>query len=383
MYILNYHIDTKLVHGDQSYDRCTGAISYPIYQSATFKHQQLNHSTGFDYSRESNPTREKLENTIAILEGGRAGFAYSTGMAAISNLFHIFSSGDHIIVSNDLYGGTYRLFEELYKQYGLEFTYVDTSKLSNIQPSIKENTKAIFFETPTNPMMKVSNIREISKLAHSRNILTIVDNTFLTPYYQNPLKLGADVVVHSGTKFLGGHNDVLAGFLVLKENGVMADRIRLIQKTVGAVLAPFDSWLLLRGMKTLGLRMDRQQENAFKIVAWLKQNKNVETVYYPGIPEHEGHDICKSQATGFGSMISFTVRDALLVEDILKGVEVISFAESLGGVESLITYPMVQTHAAIPKEMLDELGINNRLLRLSVGIESAVDLIQDLERIMG
>jgi len=381
---MSTNIYTKLVHGDHSFDEKTGAISYPIYQSATFKHIGLNQSTGFDYSRESNPTRQKLESTLAILEGGSAAFAYSTGMAAIANLFSIFSSKDHIIVSDDLYGGTYRLFEELLcKQYGLEFTYVDTSSISKIEEALKQNTKAVFIETPTNPMMKISDIKGISKLTKEKELSLIVDNTFLTPYFQKPLELGADIVVHSGTKFLGGHNDVLAGVVIIKDSGDLADRLRLIQKTIGAVLAPFDCWLLLRGIKTLGIRMDRQQENALKIVEWLKHNKNVEAVFYPGMPEHEGYEICKDQASGFGSMISFSVKDENMVKLILEGVKIISFAESLGGVESLITYPMVQTHSAIPKEILDRLGINHKLLRLSVGIESAEDLIKDLERAMG
>lgn len=380
---MNYHIDTKLVHGDHSYDQCTGAISFPIYQSATFRHPGLHESTGFDYSREANPTREKVEKTIAIFEGGSEGFAFSTGMAAIANLFQVFLAGDHIIVSNDLYGGTYRLFEELYKKYGMEFTYTDTSKISNIVNDARESTKAIFIETPSNPMMKISNIREISEFARSRDWLTIVDNTFLTPYYQRPLELGADIVLHSGTKFLGGHNDLLAGLFVTKEKGELAEKLRVIQKTIGAVLAPFDSWLLLRGMKTLGLRMDKQQENAFKITHWLKENRNIEEIYYPGLIEHQGHEICRRQASGFGSMISFTVKDASQIKKILKKVKLIAFAESLGGVETLLTYPMVQTHASIPKEILDELGVNDRLLRLSVGIESADDIIRDLENAMG
>jgi len=379
---MTYSINTRVVHGDNSYDISTGAISFPIYQSATFRHPALHESTGFDYSRETNPTRQKVEKTIAILEGGEEGFAFSTGMAAIDNLFQVFSPGDHILVSNDLYGGTYRLFEKMYKKYGLSFTYIDTSKTINVREGTRENTRGIFIETPTNPMMRISNIREICDFAVSKNILTIVDNTFLTPYYQRPLELGADVVIHSGTKFLGGHNDLLSGLLVVKEKGELAEQIRLIQKTLGGVLAPFDSWLLLRGMKTLGIRMDKQQESAFKIAHWLKENKNVKQVYYPGLLEHEGHEVCKNQASGFGAMISFTVQNVEMVEKILKDVKLIAFAESLGGVETLITYPMIQTHASIPVEILNTLGVTNTLLRLSVGIESAEDIIKDLEYAM-
>ncbi len=381
---MKLEFDTKLVHGDLSFDEATGAISYPIYQSATFKHRGFKQSTGFDYSREDNPTRQKLENTIAVLEGAEAGFAFSTGMAAVANVLQLFSTGDHLIISNDLYGGSYRLFEELlHKQYRLEFTYVDTRSLEGIEAAIKENTKGIFIETPTNPMMRVSDIRKIAEISKSRGLLLIVDNTFLTPYFQKPLELGADIVLHSGTKFLGGHNDTLAGFVAVRAGEQLSERMKLIQKTVGGVLSPFDSWLLLRGIKTLGIRMERQQENAFKIAAWLKANNKIAEVYYPGLASHEGHGICKSQASGFGSMISFSVKDAEIIPQILEGVKVISFAESLGGVESLITYPLVQTHAAIPKAILDELGVNERLLRLSVGIEDVKDLIEDLDKAIG
>ncbi len=381
---MTLQFDTKLVHGDLSFDEATGAISYPIYQSATFKHRGFKQSTGFDYSREDNPTRQKLENTIAVLEGAEAAFAYSTGMAAVANVLQLFSSGDHLIISNDLYGGSYRLFEELLrKQYQLDFTYVDTSNIEKIEAALRENTKAVFIETPTNPMMRISDIRKISELARTKGLLLIVDNTFLTPYFQRPIELGADIVLHSGTKFLGGHNDTLAGFVAVRAGDELSERMKLIQKTIGAVLSPFDSWLLLRGIKTLGIRMERQQENALKIAEWLKGNKVVEAVYYPGLDSHLGHEICKNQASGYGSMISFSVKDAVLIPRILEGVKVISFAESLGGVESLITYPLVQTHASIPKDILEELGVNEKLLRLSVGIESVEDLIKDLDTAIG
>ncbi|MBK5247092.1 MAG: PLP-dependent transferase, partial [Peptostreptococcaceae bacterium] len=364
----NINISTKVVHGYKGYDSNTGAISFPIYQSATFRHPSLNETTGYDYSRLQNPTREELEKTVAKLENGKYGFAFSSGMAAISTLIKIFSPGDHIIVSDDLYGGTYRIFEEVYSKFGLEFTYVDTSRIDEISSHLKKNTVAIFVETPSNPMMKISDIKEISLLANKKGILSIIDNTFLTPYYQRPLDLGADIVIHSGTKYLGGHNDTLAGMLVLNDDDI-SERIQLIQKSEGAVLAPFDSWLILRGIKTLGIRLDKQQENAFKVVEWLKNNSKVEKVFYPGIPEHDGYETCKKQASGFGGMLSFTVKDTLMVEEILKKVEIIIYAESLGGVESLITYPIAQTHAAIPKEIREKIGVNEKLLRISVGIE--------------
>jgi len=377
----NIKIETKVVHGAKGYDPNTGAISFPIYQSATFRHPGLNQTTGYDYSRLQNPTREELENTIAILENSKYGFAFSTGMAAISSVIKLFSPGDHIIVSDDLYGGTYRIFEEVYKSYGLEFTYVDTSKFENIETAYKPNTVAVFIETPSNPTMKVSDIKLIAALTQARNAMFIVDNTFLTPYYQRPLDLGADIVVHSGTKYLGGHNDTLAGFIVLNDDE-NAERIKLIQKSEGAVLAPFDSWLLLRGIKTLSVRLERQQQSAMEIAQWLKGNKHVKKVYYVGLREHEGYETSLKQSSGFGAMISFEVDSASLVEKVLEKVKVIMFAESLGGVESLITYPMVQTHSAIPEELRNRIGVNDRLLRLSVGIENVNDIINDLDQAM-
>jgi cystathionine gamma-synthase len=372
-------IQTKLVHGFKGFDSNTGAVSFPIYQSATFRHPGLNQSTGYDYSRLQNPTREELENTVARLEKGGRGFAFSSGMAAVSAVISLFSPGDHIIVTDDLYGGTYRLFEEIYKKYRLEFSYIDTSSIEEIKKNLRNSTKAVFVETPSNPIMKVSDVAAISQLAKDKGILTIVDNTFLTPYFQRPIELGADIVIHSGTKYLGGHNDTLAGLLVVKDE-LLSERIQFIQKSVGAVLAPFDSWLILRGVKTLGVRLEKQQQNAIILADWLKNHKKVDRVYYSGLPEHEGYEISSRQASGFGGMISFSVKDLSLVEKVLSGVKVIIYAESLGGVESLITYPMVQTHAAIPEELRERLGVNNRLLRLSVGIEAVEDLINDLEQ---
>jgi cystathionine gamma-synthase (EC 2.5.1.48) len=372
-------LETKVVHGYKGYDQYTGAISFPIYQSATFKHPGLNQTTGYDYSRVQNPTREELENTIANLENGKHGFAFSSGMAAISTVLSLFNPGQHIIVSDDLYGGTYRLFEEIYRRYGIEFTYVDTSSIHEIERALKSTTAAVFIETPSNPMMKVTDIALTAAFAKSRKMLIIVDNTFLTPYFQRPLELGADIVIHSGTKYLGGHNDTLAGFIAVNDDDI-AERIRLIQKSEGAVLSPFDSWLILRGIKTLAVRLEKQQQNALTIAKWLQNHKKVEKVYYVGLREHEGYEISKRQASGFGAMISFSVKDAALIEQVLKRVKVIMFAESLGGVESLITYPIVQTHSAIPDEMRRQIGVTDKLLRLSVGIEAVEDLISDLEQ---
>lgn len=374
-------IETIAVHGSKGFDATTGAISFPIYQTATFRHPALKVSTGYDYSRLQNPTREEVENTIARLEGGKFGFAYSTGVAAITAVLTLFSSGDHIIVSDDLYGGTYRLFENIYKTYGIDPVFVDTTLEENILSNLKENTKAIFIETPSNPMMKVTDLEKVVKIAREKKLLVIVDNTFLTPYFQQPLLLGADIVIHSGTKFLGGHNDTLAGFIVV-DSDELAERLKYIQKSTGAVLAPFDSWLILRGIKTLHIRMERQQQNALAVAAWLKNHNAVEKVYYVGLPEHEGYEISLKQSRGFGSMISFLVKDTTIIENILGKIKVVTFAESLGGVESLITYPQIQTHAEIPKEIRERIGINDKLLRLSIGIENVEDIINDLEQAM-
>lgn len=371
--------ETAVVRGYRCIDEKTGAISFPIYQSATFRHPGLNESTGYDYSRTQNPTREELEKTIAKLEGGTDGLAFSTGMAAVSAVISIFKPGDSILVSDDLYGGTYRIFEAIYGGYGIKAIYIDTQDIKNIEKAWDESVKAVFLETPSNPIMKVADIKAISDYAKSKGAISIVDNTFLTPYYQQPISLGADIVIHSATKYLGGHNDTLAGLLVTSDEKI-AEKLRFIQNSIGAVLAPFDSWLILRGIKTLGVRLNQQQKNAIEIAEWLKNHEKIEKVYYVGLPEHPGHELSKQQASGFGAMISFTVKDAALVEQVLKKLNLIFFAESLGGVESLITYPLTQTHADIPEEIRNRLGVNDKLLRLSVGIESVEDIIQDLEQ---
>jgi cystathionine gamma-synthase len=373
-----FKIETTAVHGSKGFDPVTGAISFPIYQSATFRHPGINESTGYDYSRLQNPTREELEGTVAKLEGGYSALAFSTGLAAITAVMSLFKSGDHVVVSDDLYGGTYRLFKDIYVHYGIEADLIDTTNSDNIKKYIRNNTKAIFIETPSNPMMKVTDIQEVSRIAKEHGLLLIVDNTFLTPYFQKPIELGADIVLHSGTKFLGGHNDTLAGFAVVS-NEELNTKLRFYQKSTGAVLAPFDSWLILRGIKTLHIRMKRQEENALEIAKWLKEHEAVDKVYYIGLPDHEGYEVSKKQGSGFGAMISFTVKDKDLVPRILKSIKVITFAESLGGVESLMTYPKLQTHADIPQEVREDIGITDYLLRLSVGIENIEDLIEDLQ----
>lgn len=373
------NIESKIVHSHSMFDDKTGAITVPIYQSATFRHPALNETTGYDYSRLQNPTREELEKTIATLEGGKHGFAFSCGMAAISTLIKLFNPGDHIILSDDLYGGTYRICEEVYKKYGMEFEYVETSDIEKFKNAIKDNTRGAIIETPTNPIMKVTDIRKVANICKEKNIILTIDNTFLTPYFQRPLELGADIVVHSATKYLGGHNDTLAGLMVT-DNDELSEAIKLIHKSEGAVLSPFDCFLIIRGIKTLAVRLEKHQENALKVSKFLKNHKNVDKVFYTGDEDSPYYELMKSQSSGFGAMISFTVKSVEIVEKVLKSVKLVTFAESLGGVESLITYPVVQTHGAIPEEIRNKIGVTDKLLRLSVGIESADDIIKDLDQ---
>lgn len=375
-----YDLETKCLHLEKRETTCdrSGAISFPIYQTATFAHLGLGKSTGYDYSRLQNPTKEQVEKIVAGLEGGVDAVAFSTGMAAVTAVMELFQPGDHLIVDEDLYGGSVRLFLNISKKNGIEVTSVNLSEES-AEPYVRENTKAIFIETPSNPMMNVTDIEKVAEVAKRRNLLLIVDNTFLSPYLQNPLKLGADIVVHSGTKYLGGHNDTLAGFVVSGSDEI-AEKIRFIIKTTGAGLAPFDSWLILRGVKTLAIRMEKAQENAMKLALWLKDRPEIARVIYPGLPEHPGHEIMKRQARGFGAMLTFETVSEKMVEQILDRIKLIQFAESLGGVETLITFPITQTHADVPPEKLAKNGINKKILRLSVGIEHIDDLIHDLEQ---
>ena len=374
-------IHTKCLHLEEEEGCCNnyGSISFPIYQTATYAHPAVGESTGFDYSRLQNPTREHLEKIVATLENGVDALAFSTGMAAITLLMEIFRPGDHLIVDADLYGGSIRLFDNVSSKNGLEFTHIDCWK-EEVESFVKENTKAIYIETPTNPMMNVTDIRALAKIAKKHDLLLIVDNTFLSPYFQNPLELGADVVVHSGTKFLGGHNDTLAGFLVTNRASI-SEQLRFLIKTTGSGLAPFDSWLILRGIKTLGIRMEQAQKNAIRIASWLKEQKAVTKVIYPGLPEHPGYEIMKKQARGFGSMLTFQLESREFALSILGKVRMIKFAESLGGVETLITYPATQTHADVPKEIRERNGITECTLRLSVGIEDVQDLLDEFEKV--
>lgn len=373
------HIDSILTQIGSKKEKKTGAINYPVYFATAYRHSGIGESTGYDYSRTANPTRDVLEDAIAELEQGDAGFACSSGMAAIQTVIALFSKGDHLIVSLDLYGGSYRLFEQVITQYGLTFSYVDLRDEEAILQAIRPETKAIFVETPTNPLMRITNLKRISQIAEQHNLLHIVDNTFMTPYLQQPLTLGADIVLHSATKYLGGHNDVLAGFIVTKGEE-LTERMGFLHNSIGAVLAPLDAWLLMRGMKTLAIRMERHQQNAYQLAAYLKDHPLVDEVFYPAFHPSNEREIHEKQAKGFGGMLSFRVKDEAIIDSFLRSLQLISFAESLGGVESLITYPVTQTHADIPEEMRRKIGICNRLLRLSVGIEHIDDLKQDLEQ---
>ncbi|GIP34334.1 aminotransferase class I/II-fold pyridoxal phosphate-dependent enzyme [Paenibacillus sp. J2TS4] len=355
----------------------TGAVSFPIYNATAFRHPRLGESTGFDYSRTKNPTRTVLEEAIADLESGDAGFAFSSGMAALQTIFAMFGQGDHLLVSLDLYGGTYRLIEQVLNRFGITASYVDTNDLDELERNCTANTKAVLIETPTNPLMRITNLRKVSEWAKGRGLLVIVDNTLLTPFFQRPLELGADLVIHSATKYLGGHNDVLAGLIVTKGKE-LSEQIGFLQNSIGAVLGPNDSWLLMRGMKTLALRMERHQFNATQIAKFLTEHALVEEVYYPGLESHPDQVLQSKQSSGNTGILSFKVRKARYVDPILRHIRLIAFAESLGGVESLMTYPAVQTHGDIPVEIRNRVGVNDRLLRFSVGIEHIDDLISDL-----
>lgn len=371
---------TKCIYGNgKDYDKDkTGAISFPIYQTATYAHPAVGQSTGFDYSRLQNPTRQQVENVVAALEGGVDALAFSSGMAAITAMMELFKPGDHLITDADLYGGSIRLFDNVSEKNGIAFSHIDCST-ADIESFVQENTRAVFIETPTNPMMNVVDIRKVSDIARRHGLLLIVDNTFMSPYFQKPFELGADIIIHSGTKFLGGHNDTLAGFIVTNSQEI-SDKLRFLIKTVGSGLAPFDSWLILRGIKTLPIRMEKAQENAKAIVEYLLQEPRVKKVYYPGIEGTKGYEVCRSQASGFGSMLTFEVESKELALHILQSTKLIPFAESLGGTETLLTYPSTQTHADVPEPVRIKNGITDRVLRLSAGIEDKKDLIADLKQ---
>lgn len=377
---MSYSFETKCVHGpeERAYYDGVRSVSFPIYQTATFAHTEIGHGQ-FNYTRHDNPTRLHLEETVASLEQGADAIAFASGMAAISAVFELFQPGDHIICSEDLYGGVTRLFNSISAKNGLQVDFTDTTDIELVRAAVRPSTKVIYIETPSNPMMNVTDLRACAALAKEIGAMLIVDNTFLSPYFQKPILLGADIVVHSGAKFLAGHNDTISGFAVTatKELG---ERIRLIGKTTGGMLSPFDSWLTLRGIKTLAVRMERSQETALVLAQALQRNPHVTQVYYVGLPDHPGYEVNRSQTSGFGAMLSFRADNRETALRVLDRVKVITFAESLGGPETLLTYPLTQTHPDVPEDLRNHLGINETLLRLSVGLENADDLLADLEQ---
>lgn len=372
-------LKTKLIHAGISGDPLTGAVTVPIYQVSTFKQDAPDKNRGYDYSRAGNPTRNAVEQYIADIEGGKRGLAFASGLAALSSVLMTFNAGDHFIISNDVYGGTYRVLNQVLNRLNLTSTFVDPTVIENISEAIQPNTKAIVIETPGNPFLKVVDIAALSKVAKEHDLTLIVDNTFLTPYWQNPLELGADVVFHSATKYLSGHSDVVAGLVAVKDKQLGED-IHLVQKAVGAILGPQDSYLLLRGMKTLGIRMEEHEVNTKRIAEWLTEQPQVKKVYYPGLESHPGHQLAKQQARGFGGVLSFEVDSEELAEQIIEKVKIFQLAVSLGAVESLISVPAKMTHATIPTEEQTKLGITPKLVRLSVGIEDVEDLLEDLQQ---
>ncbi|GAB4179016.1 MAG: PLP-dependent aspartate aminotransferase family protein [Geothermobacteraceae bacterium] len=371
--------NSRLVQAGTGRDEQTGAISFPIYPSATYRHPGVGQSTGFDYTRSGNPTRQVLEETLADLEGGARGLAFASGMAALTTLFLHFSSGDHLIVSEDLYGGTYRVLDRIFRRFGLTCSYVDTTDTVAVAAAVTPRTRALLVETPGNPLLGIADLDALGRLCREHGLLYLVDNTFMTGLLQRPFDFGADVVIHSATKYLGGHSDLCAGALVARE-AELGEELYFLQNSTGGILPPQDSWLLLRSLKTLPVRMERHCENADKIARWLTTHSAVARVYYPGLPEHPGHETMRQQATGFGGMLSFRVDSPERARRLLERLRLISFAESLGGVESLMTLPAVQTHGDIPEEERLRLGIDETLLRLSVGLESVEDLVRDLEQ---
>ena len=374
-------LGTRIIHGGHEIDPYTKGLSTPIYQVSTFAQESLDHFGRYDYARSANPTREALEDTIAQLENGNHGFAFASGMAAISSTLLLFSPGDHLVVCEDVYGGTFRVLTSLFSRLGIETTFVDSTSLSNIEAAIRGNTRGLFLESPSNPLLKITDLAGAAELARERGIITLVDNTFMTPYFQRPLDLGCDIVLHSGTKFLNGHSDVICGFAVVRDEA-LAKRIRFVQNAFGAVLGPQDSWLVLRGLKTLKVRLEESQKGAVAIADWLSGQKRVTEVLYPGLPDHPGHDIHARQSSGPGAVLSFRLESFELTRRVLEGMKLAAFAVSLGGVESIISYPARMSHAAMPPHQREARGVTDTLVRLSVGLEDPEDLIDDLDRVI-
>jgi len=369
--------ETLLIHGVTE-DKGTGAVNVPIYQTSTYKQAGIGDNKGYEYSRSKNPTREALETQIAKMEEGLRGFAFASGMAAISAVLMLFKSGDRILLSEDIYGGTFRVIDQVFSRFNLKYDVFDPGDPESLQQKIDPDVKAVLIESPTNPTMVITDIAAVAKIAGDNGIITIVDNTFMTPYLQKPLLLGADIVIHSATKYLGGHSDLIAGLAVVNKEE-LGDRLYFIQKSTGGILGPVDSFQVLKGIKTLAVRMDRHLENAARVAGYLRDSNAVDKIYYPGFPEHPGHGIQKKQAEGFGAVIAFTLKPGYDIDKFVRGLQIIALGESLGGVESLMTHPATMSHGSMPRELRQRLGITDGLVRLSVGIESAQDLIDDLQ----
>ncbi len=376
----NLHFDTRAIHAGQSPDPTTGAIMTPVYLTSTYVQESPGVHKGWEYSRTHNPTRKAYENCIANLESGKFGFAFASGCAATTTIMHMLNAGEHVIAMDDMYGGTFRLFDKVLKNQGLQFSYIDLTKIEMIEKSILPNTKMIWVETPTNPTLKLADIRTICEIAHKKNILVVVDNTFMSPYFQRPLELGADIVVHSATKYIGGHSDVVGGVAVTSDAKI-AEKLAFLSNSMGGIQGAFDSFLALRSLKTLPLRMKAHAENAMKIAKYLEKHPLVEKTVYPGLESHPQHALAKKQMSGFGGMITFFIKGGMESARIfLESVKVFALAESLGGVESLIEHPAIMTHASVPAEQRKILGIDDSLIRLSVGVEDCADLLADLEQ---
>ncbi|WP_209122566.1 cystathionine beta-lyase [Alkalihalobacillus sp. BA299] len=371
-----FSLQTRLLHNNQKVDKETGAVSVPIQHASTFHQFDFDQFGTFDYGRSGNPTRAALEETIAELEGGARGFAFASGMAAISTAFMLLSKGDHVVVTTDVYGGTFRFVTQVLSRLGIEYTFVDMTKIDEIEASIQENTKVIYVETPSNPTMKITDLKAVVALAKKYECLTFVDNTFMTPALQRPIELGVDVVLHSATKFIGGHSDVIAGLAVAKDEEV-GNQLAFLQNSFGSVLGVQDCWLVLRGLKTLHVRMEHSSKAAYELALWLKEQPAIEKVYYPGLEEHPGYGIQREQADGFGAVLSFELTDKATVKQFVSQVEVPVFAVSLGAVESILSYPATMSHAAMPSEERLQRGISDGLLRLSVGLENIEDIKKD------
>ncbi|MBK7157266.1 MAG: PLP-dependent transferase [Ignavibacteria bacterium] len=368
---------TKQIHAGQHPEETTGAVITPIFQTSTYSNEKLGETKGFDYGRTINPTRSALQNNLAALENGKYGFCFSSGMAAVQAVITLFKPGDHIICTDNVYGGTYRLFEQIIKNYGLEFSYVNTSDINETKKAIKSNTKFIYVETPTNPMLNITDLTSLNSLAKEKKILTCVDNTFMSPYFQNPLDFGVDIVLHSSTKYINGHSDVIGGCLITSDDKI-AEQLKFIQNSAGAVPAPFDCWLIMRSTKTLAQRMKAHNENAVTICRTLEEDKRISKIYYPGSESHPQFELAKKQMRGSGGIISIELGSYDKAVSFCNGLKIFQIAESLGGVESLVCHPVSMTHGSVPKELRDKFGLTDGLVRLSVGIEDGEDLMEDI-----